>query len=68
MKKLGKGLLMMLGVIIGVPILIILWLVLFGFFGAFLAAPGVMGAIILILLIISIPGIIVGICVSKSKK
>ena len=67
MKKLGKGLPMMLGVIIGVPILIILWLVLFGFFGAFLAAPGVMGAIILILLIISVPGIIVGIIVSKKK-
>ena len=67
MKKLGKGLLMMLGVIIGVPILIILWLVLFGFFGAFLAAPGVMGAIILFLLIISVPGIIVGIIVSKKK-
>ena len=67
MKKLGKGLLIMLGVIVGVPILIILWLVLFGFFGAFLAAPGVMGAIILVLLIISIPGIIVGIIVSKKK-
>jgi len=68
MKKLGKGLLIMLGVIVGIPIAIILLLVLLGFFGAFLAAPGVMIAIVLILLVISIPGIIVGICASKEKK
>ena len=68
MKKLGKGLLIMLGVIVGIPIAIILLLVLFGFFGAFLAAPGIMITIVLILLVISIPGIIVGICASKEKK
>lgn len=67
MKKFGKGLLIMLGVITGIPIAIILLLVLFGAIGAFVAAPGVMITIILALLIISVPGIIVGILVGRKK-
>ena len=68
MKKFGKGLLIMLGVIVAIPILMVLWVVLVGFFGAFLAAPGVMIVIVSTLLVISIPGIIVGIHVGKEKK
>lgn len=67
MKKFGKGLLVMLRVIVGIPIAIILCLVLFGAIGCFVAAPGAMITIILALLIISIPGIIVGIIVGRRK-
>lgn len=67
MKKIGKGLLIMLGVIIGIPLCIVLLLAVTGFVGLFAAAPGVMAVIIIVLLIISIPGLIVGLIAGHKK-
>lgn len=67
MKKFGKGLLTMLAVIVGIPLVIMLLLAILGAIGIFAIAPGVVLAIIVVLLIISIPGILVGIHVGKKK-
>lgn len=68
MKDFGKGLLIILGLIIGIPLMIVLLCAIFGFGALIVAAPGVMGGVILILLLISIPGLICGLIIGHHKK
>lgn len=65
MKKFGKGLLIALGVLLGLPVLIIVLIALFGLGALTIAAPGAVLGIIIFCLVISIPGIIIGIIASK---
>lgn len=67
MKKFGKTVLIILGVIIGIPLCIVLLLALTGFGALIFAAPGVMAVIIGVLLLISIPGLIVGLIAGHKK-
>lgn len=68
MKKFGKALCIMLGIFVGVPLMIIILCAIFGFGALVVTIPEVMVGVIGVLLIISIPGIIVGLCIGSSKK
>lgn len=67
MKNFGKGLLIILGCIVGVPLLIVVICALFGFGALFVAIPEVMVGIVAVLLLISIPGLIVGLLINHKK-
>ena len=68
MQKLIKAIICMVLAIIGVPILIILFSVLLEFGALIVAAPELMIGVILFLLIISIPGIIIGLIIGRDSK
>lgn len=68
MKDFGKGLLVILGVIVAVPIMIIVLAALFGFGALVAAIPDVMFGVIGVLLLVSIPGLICGLIIGHHKK
>lgn len=68
MKSFIKGLLIAAGCIAAIPVLFMLLSTLSVFLISLLAAPGVWAIILGILGVVSIPGIIIGIIVSKHNK
>ena len=68
MKKFGKAILVMLSVIVGVPIFIIAFAAIMGFGALTMITPEIIGGVITILLLISIPGLIVGLIVGHTDK
>lgn len=68
MKKFGKAILVMLAVIVGVPMIIVAFAAIMGFGAITMIVPGLTGEVIAILLLISIPGLIVGLIVGHNDK
>lgn len=68
MKKFGKAILVMLSVIIGVPMVIIAFAAVMGFGAIAMITPEIVGGVTTILLLISIPGLIVGLIVGHTDK
>lgn len=60
-----KGLLVIVGLIIGIPLMILVLSTLLGFGIILVSVPQIALGIIAILLVISIPGLIVGLIVGK---
>lgn len=67
MKKFGKAILITLGVIIAMLLLVPVITSIIGLAAVAVVAPGFVGGLIIFLLILAIPGIIVGIHVGKKK-
>ncbi len=68
MSKLIKAIVTMVAVIIGVPVLIMMFGTLFGFGALVVAAPEIIIGVVAFLLVISIPGIIIGLIIGRDKK
>ena len=68
MNKLMKAIVTMVGVIIGIPLLIVMFGTLFGFGTLVVAAPEITVGVVMFLLVISIPGIIIGLIIGRDKK
>lgn len=68
MSKLIKAIVTMVAVIIGIPVLIMMFGTLFGFGALVVAAPEITIGIVAFLLVISIPGIIIGLIIGRDKK
>ena len=68
MNKLMKAIVIMVGVIIGIPLLIVMFGTLFGFGALVVAAPEITVGVVAFLLVISIPGIIIGLIIGRNKK
>lgn len=67
MKGFAKGILILLGLIIGIPLMILVLCTLMGFGAVLVAVPEVALGIIAILLVISLPGLIVGLIAGSHK-
>lgn len=67
MKKFLKGILIICCMIISVPVTIMLLAALFGFGSLVMIMPEIMGGILVILVILAIPGLIVGLIIGNSK-
>ena len=68
MNKLMKAIVTMVGVIIGIPLLIVMFGTLFGLGALVVAAPEIRVGVIAFLLVISIPGIIIGLIIGRDNK
>lgn len=68
MSKLIKAIVTMVAVIIGVLVLIVMFGTLFGFGALVVAAPEITIGVVAFLLVISIPGIIIGLIIGRDKK
>lgn len=68
MKKFGKAILVMLSVIVGVPMVIIAFAAIMGFGAIAMITPEIVGGVITILLLVSIPGLIVGLIVGHTDE
>ena len=68
MNKLIKAIVTMVAVIIGVPVLIMVFGALFGFGALVVAAPEITVGVVMFLLVISIPGNIIGLIIGRDKK
>lgn len=68
MSKLIKAIVTMVAIIIGVPVLIMMFGILFGFGALVVAAPEITIGVVAFLLVISIPGIIIGLIIGRDKK
>lgn len=68
MKEFGKILIGLVVGIIAVPLLIITFSALVGFGAILVAIPEIMIGLIVILVVISIPGLIVGLVIGRKQK
>lgn len=68
MNKLMKAIVTMVYVILGIPLLIMIFVALFGFGMLIVAAPGCIVGVVTFLLVISISGIIIGLIIGRDKK
>lgn len=68
MKEFGKILISLVVGIIAVPLLIITFSALVGFGAILVAIPEIMIGLIVILVVISIPGLIVGLVIGRKQK